>query len=706
MKYIRQYDEMTCGVTCIANILIYYGEDNVDISRLIELSKTDKNGANLYGISDTLETLGYQTKVLKGSAEEFFTAVRDKEIILPCIIHTNSESNVMHYVIVKEVKNKKISIHDPAKGNINISYEEFNGLFTGYVVNVKSTGGKKRTFNRNTVKNQSSFMEFMPENKWSIISTVLFSLIIAGIGILGTGVFELIIDRPGEVNLKIIMLALAVLYVFQACVQAGRALIISKMSKRIDGVLHKKYNEAITYLSSEKLRIRTTGDYLARFNELTTVRDAVSSVILVMFVDGIIILGSGITLCKMNSRLFLANVIVMLIYIGIILIFRAPINKINNEVMENSSDAQGYIKECIDGEETIKTLNVKDYIFAKQTAKSEKLTGSFYAAGMIEQIQETIVSAIDSMGLLIVLGMGIIYVGMGMMTIGEVITFYSLSAYFSNPLKNIANLQPILQEGKIARKRLDDIIGLSKESAEGIPLDEKINKIELKDIDFRYGNGKKVLDHVNICVEGTQRIAIVGESGSGKSTITKIVEGLYSAESGEILVNGKDLSKYSLESYRSKIGVVSQDNFLFSDTVRNNLLLGRNITEEQMIEVCKKCNIHEKIEQLPFGYDTVLEEGGKNLSGGQRQRLCIARAILGKPEFLIMDESTSNLDRHSEKIILQLIEELQLPCLMVTHRENVLESCEYIYFLKNGVVSAEGTYEELAGTNKEFSEVI
>lgn len=165
MKYIRQYDEMTCGVTCIANILIYYGENNVDISRLIELSKTDKNGANLYGISDTLETLGYQTKVLKGSAEEFLTAVRDKEIILPCIIHTNSESNVMHYVIVKEVKNNKISIHDPAKGNISISYEEFNGLFTGYVVNVKSTGGKKRTFNKNTVKNKSSFMEFMPGNK-------------------------------------------------------------------------------------------------------------------------------------------------------------------------------------------------------------------------------------------------------------------------------------------------------------------------------------------------------------------------------------------------------------------------------------------------------------------------------------------------------------------------------------------------------------
>ena len=706
MKYIRQYDEMTCGVTCIANILIHYGEENVDISKLIEISKTDKNGANLYGIAETLEILGFQAKVLKGSSEEFFKAVRDNEILLPCIIHTNSENNVMHYVIVREVKSNKVSIHDPAKGNISISYEEFNDLFTGYVVNIKNPENRKKAFSRTSVRKQSSFMELMPQNKWAIISTVLFSLVIAGIGILGTGIFELIIDRPGEVNLKMIMIALAVLYLFQACVQIGRTLIMSKMSRRIDNVLHKKYNEAITYLSSEKLRIRTTGDYLARFNELTTVRDAVSSVVLVMFVDGIIILGSGVTLWRMNSKLFLANVIIMLIYVGVMFIFRGPISRSNNEVMESSSEAQGYVKECIDGEETIKTLNVKNYIFAKQTAKSDKLTGSFYTAGMIEQIQETIVSAIDSMGLLIVLGMGILYVGIGVMTIGEVITFYSLSAYFSNPLKNIANLQPILQEGKIAQKRLDDIIGLSKEAADGVPFEEKINKIELKNIDFRYGNGKKILDHVSISIQGTQRIALVGESGSGKSTITKILEGLYTPESGEILINGKNLQEYSLESYRSKVGVVSQDNFLFSDTIRNNLLLGRDITEEQMIEACKKCNIHEMIEELPFGYDTVLEEGGKNLSGGQRQRLCIARAILGKPEFLIMDESTSSLDRHSERIIIQLIEDLQLPCLMVTHRKNVLKSCEYVYFLKKGIVAGEGTYEELMETNEEFSKVI
>lgn len=702
MRYIRQYDEMTCGVTCIANILIHYGEDNVDISKLIEISKTDKNGANLYGIAETLEILGFQAKVLNGTSEEFFKAVSDKEIMLPCIIHTNSENNVMHYIIVRKIKNNRISINDPVKGNIRISHEEFNDLFTGYVVNIRNLANRKKTFSRK----QSSFMELMPQNKWSIIFTVLFSLVIAGIGILGTGIFELIIDQPSEVNLKIVIIELAVLYLFQAVVQIGRTLIMSKMSERIDNVLHKKYNEAITYLSSEKLRIRTTGDYLARFNELTMVRDAISSIVLVMFVDGIIILGSGVTLWRMNRRLFLANGVIMLIYIGVMFIFRVPISRSNNEVMENSSEAQGYVKECIDGEETIKTLNVKNYIFAKQTGKSYKLTSSFYTAGMIEQIQETIVSAIDSIGLLIVLGMGILYVGMDVMTIGEVITFYSLSAYFSNPLKNIANLQPILQEGKIAQKRLDDIIGLSKEVVDGVPLEEKINKIELKNIDFRYGNGKKILDHISISVQGTQRIAFVGESGSGKSTIIKILEGLYTPESGEILINGKNLRSYDLESYRSKVGVVSQDNFLFSDSIRNNLLLGRDITEAQMIEACKKCSIHEMIEELPFGYNTVLEEGGKNLSGGQRQRLCIARAILGRPEFLIMDESTSSLDCHSEKIIIQLIEDLQIPCLMATHRKNVLESCEYVYFMKKGIVVGEGTYEELMATNEEFSKII
>ena len=170
----------------------------------------------------------------------------------------------------------------------------------------------------------------------------------------------------------------------------------------------------------------------------------------------------------------------------------------------------------------------------------------------------------------------------------------------------------------------------------------------------------------------------------GKTTLTKLLEGLYKPESGDILINGKSLYDYSLSSYRSSIGVINQDCFLFSDTIKENLLLGRDINDQEIVEVCKQCNIHKYIESLPFGYNTPLDENGKNLSGGQKQRLCVARALLGKPKLLIMDEGTANLDKESERIIVDIIKQMNIPCIVITHKQSVADMCDCIYHLKQG----------------------
>ena len=204
------------------------------------------------------------------------------------------------------------------------------------------------------------------------------------------------------------------------------------------------------------------------------------------------------------------------------------------------------------------------------------------------------------------------------------------------------------------------------------------------------------------------KTAIVGESGCGKTTLAKLIMQFYTPEKGSITVNGTNLADASQESVRQRISYISQDIFLFSDTVYNNLRIGNSqITDEEITEMCKKCGADEFINNLPMGYKTVLEENGNNLSGGQKQRLAIARALLKKPDILIMDEATSNLDTVTEQSIKNLIDSLseEITCIIIAHRLTTIKSCDYIYVMDKGTVVESGTHQELLEKNGMYKQL-
>jgi ATP-binding cassette subfamily B protein len=194
------------------------------------------------------------------------------------------------------------------------------------------------------------------------------------------------------------------------------------------------------------------------------------------------------------------------------------------------------------------------------------------------------------------------------------------------------------------------------------------------------------------------KTAIIGESGSGKTTITKLLMRFYEPEKGSININGINIGNYSLSSLRGKIAYVSQDTFFFSDNIYENLRMGKeDISDEEIVKMCKYCYADEFIEKLPFGYYTVLEENASNLSNGQKQRLAIARALLKKPDILILDEATSNLDSLTEHSISKTINEISsnITCIIIAHRLYTIKNSDYIYVLKNGKIAEEGTHNML-----------
>jgi ATP-binding cassette subfamily B protein len=235
-----------------------------------------------------------------------------------------------------------------------------------------------------------------------------------------------------------------------------------------------------------------------------------------------------------------------------------------------------------------------------------------------------------------------------------------------------------------------------------------INEIGFEEVSFRYGNRNLVLEKFSLTAHKGEQVSLVGESGCGKTTAIKLLEGLYQPEKGTVTINGKSVSDYSLESLRKCIAYVPQTTFLFSDTVRNNILFGINKenipNDDKITKILDVCGC-DFVKELPFGIDSMLEENGVNLSGGERQRLAIARALLRKPELLILDEATSALDTITEYHIQEALKEYcsDMIVVIVAHRLSTVKNSNQIYVMENGMVVEKGTHNSLLKKNDKYA---
>ena len=328
----------------------------------------------------------------------------------------------------------------------------------------------------------------------------------------------------------------------------------------------------------------------------------------------------------------------------------------------------------------------------------------------IHQIQNTLVSFFSSVGTVVLFWIGTYLCIAQILQIPELFVYYYLLDYFLEPVANLVNLQPELQVASIAAERINDIMLAKNEKKENKKILKNLKcDIELKDIHFRYGRRQLILQNINMSFPRGKRIAIVGESGCGKTTLAKLLLAMYEPEKGHIMVRGEDLCEYSTESVRKHIAYIPQDLYFFSDTIYNNLRAGnKNISNDIIKEMCKLLGVSEVIEDLPLGYNTMLEEGGNNLSCGQKQRLAIARALLRHPDVLIMDEATSNLDTITEwklKCALEKVSE-NITWIIIAHRIRTIQNCDVIYVMKYGRVVEMGNHQSLLRQKGEYYNMV
>ncbi len=431
-----------------------------------------------------------------------------------------------------------------------------------------------------------------------------------------------------------------------------------------------------------------------------------------LFISIVMLIGSFILLLRIEWRLTL----IVFSFIPLILFFtmskRVKMENAFRKLRSKLSDINAYLENSISGIRVVKAFTNERYEIKRFNKNNEQYKDARKETykSMAEFLSGINITT-DVLNL-VVISIGGYFAYRGLITVGDLLAYTMFISYFTQPIRRMANLMQQLQEGMTGFERFVEVMNIKpdivdKENA--VELKDVKGHIQFKDVSFSYNNGgKQVLKDINIDIKPGKTVALVGPSGAGKTTLCHLIPRFYDIDSGAILIDGIDIRDIKLASLRKNIGIVQQDVFLFTGTIKENIAYGDPTkSDEEIIEAAKKASIHDFIMTLPNGYDTNIGEKGVKLSGGQKQRISIARVFLKNPPILILDEATSSLDNQTEILIQKSLDELAKgrTTLVIAHRLSTIKNADEIIVLTNNGIEERGSHEELLAKGGIYKEL-
>lgn len=705
--FVKQHDMTDCAAACLAMVCLHYKKETT-ITKLRDMMGTDLKGTNLLGLSKCADQLGFASQAVRVDKEGFLS-----NYTLPAIANILTKEGLSHFVVIFKITDKYVIVGDPAKDLMRMEIDEFYKSFTGAMLILKPN----HDFVKGKVKGDKIFNRYIrllwPQKKlflYGILASVLLTILGIVSSLFNNIIYDEILPYKQENVLKMVLLVFLGVSVVQITIDFVRQWMMMHLSIRIDIPLMLGYFEHIYKLPMKFFATRKTGDITTRFSDAFTIKDVFTNIALTLIMDIGMTLVTGVLLFRMNTTLFVVILFMTIISILLVFIFKQPYKKINEEQMQQASILNSQIIEGLRAVETIKGNANEDMELESIEKEYIKSLRIGYKEGMLSNVQGTISGLISGVGNLILTYAGIMQVIDGNITLGSMMAFMTLASYFMDPVKRLVSLQLSIQEANISMKRISEILDYEREQESENEkcyqeLEEVDGDIQFKDVTFRYGNRKPVLNHVNFTIPKGKKVALVGASGSGKSTIAKLLLKYYEPEEGEITVDGVDIQEFSNDSLRRAISYVPQNIELFSKSIYDNIRVSKmNATLDEVREAAKVADAHDFIKRLPMQYYTFLEEAGNGLSGGEKQRIALARAFLKKNEFYILDESTSNLDFATENIIFDMIYNKlrDKSMLIIAHRLATVKNCDEIIVLREGEILESGTHDELLEKQGEY----
>ncbi|HDA8726997.1 TPA: SAV1866 family putative multidrug efflux ABC transporter [Staphylococcus aureus] len=558
------------------------------------------------------------------------------------------------------------------------------------------------------------YLQFVKPYKYRIFATIIVGIIKFGIPMLIPLLIKYAID--GVINnhalttdekvhhLTIaIGIALFIFVIVRPPIEFIRQYLAQWTSNKILYDIRKKLYNHLQALSARFYANNQVGQVISRvINDVEQTKDFILTGLMNIWLDCITIIIALSIMFFLDVKLTLAALFIFPFYILTVYVFFGRLRKLTRERSQALAEVQGFLHERVQGISVVKSFAIED----NEAKNFDKKNTNFLTRALKHTrwnaYSFAAINTVTDIGPIIVIGVGAYLAISGSITVGTLAAFVGYLELLFGPLRRLVASFTTLTQSFASMDRVFQLIDEDYDIKNGVgaqPIEIKQGRIDIDHVSFQYNdNEAPILKDINLSIEKGETVAFVGMSGGGKSTLINLIPRFYDVTSGQILIDGHNIKDFLTGSLRNQIGLVQQDNILFSDTVKENILLGRpTATDEEVVEAAKMANAHDFIMNLPQGYDTEVGEGGVKLSGGQKQRLSIARIFLNNPPILILDEATSALDLESESIIQEALDVLSKDrtTLIVAHRLSTITHADKIVVIENGHIVETGTHREL-----------
>ncbi len=629
---------------------------------------------------DKLHLFAKQNKLkLQFSKEKFSAKKLQKKA--PFIFFTKDNLPA----VVASISQEGVLIQRPGEAPAQFTLADIQKVWGGKVIFVKDT-------------NKFGLEWFLPEflrYRNILLEIISFSCILKIIALVLPLIFQVVVDKVVVNNalstMVILLVALLSANIFEVALTGIREYLLLHTANRIDIGLGMRLFKHLIHLPIAFFENKSVGLLVSRAQEIDSVREFFTGKALLSAIDFLFLFVTFFVMYYISPKIALVTVATVPFYfIGAWLLTPKLIKHIELSFSKSAKNT-AFLTESISNSETIKSMALERVMLKRWNKQTDSMVEVNYALQKLNTSASQVVSIFSKVVGVLVLWLAATEVFALSMTIGQLIAFNMLLSMFQQPLNQLISLWQEFLQTKIAIERLSSILNTPAERKQHQNPHKLQGKIELRDVSFKYtSTGNLVLEDINLIIAPGESVALVGGSGSGKSTIAKLIQGLYTPDSGEIYIDDINLNKIDVHSLREQIGVVLQDNYLFQESVRENIAhKDPTLPLEQVIEAAKTSGADDFIRKMQLGYNTEIQEGGKSLSGGQRQRIAFARAIVDKPKLLILDEATSALDEESQALIRQNMAKISLgkTVIIIAHRLSTIKSCDRVVVINKGKIT-------------------
>ena len=705
--FVEQHSEEDCGAACVATVARHYGK-KVPLQRVRDLVGTGQQGTTLLGLRRGADELGFNCRALRTDVDETF--FRDVEqISLPAILHWKGN----HWVVLHAVDRRQVVIADPGQGVLRLGHEEFLKLWAdGVLLTLEPDMARleQQPSDRSKMHFVGRVLRLAKPYRGLIIRAMSLNAVV---GLIGLGIpllmqvltDDVLVRRDSQL-LATLGLGMVAVYTFRSVIDFLERKISTYFFERLELSLLLEYGHKLFQMPMKYFDTHRSGDILNRIIEMYRVNHLFNSLILELPSDFFLAFVSLVLMFIYSPSLTFLTLPAHLLIVGVQLAFLPRLYDVNGKFIRRTADNQALLVEFFRGAQLIKSTNGGQQAWDEYQAGFGELANLSWRESQLMILSDGSVNVLSyflNIGLLVY---GSTYVLSQQLSIGQLLAFTGLGMNVLAFFRESSRFTIHILADKSIFKRLSQVLDAEPEEEN---LEKKTwikfsgdEDIHIRALTFAHPGRKQTIANLTTTIPGGCVTALVGGSGSGKSTLIKIISGMYPPSNGLIRYGPASISDLSLDCLRDQVCLVTQDSHFLNRSIIENFRFTRpDASYEAIVEVCQIVKADDFILELPNGYQTMLGEFGANLSGGQKQRLAIARALIGNPPILILDESTNALDPVLEAQLLNNLLSFRgrRTTILVSHRPSVIAKCDYLLFMEKGQIRQHGPVSEV-DTNK------